>query len=339
MAKWDELKAMREEHSPTPIEVIMPENTVEKVKAAEEAAAKAAVKTPAAPEEKAPETPKVEETVVETKPEPAVVEDAPVEIEIDGQKVAVDPALADAFQKAEKIKKRSSAAEERARLKAEIAAELKAEIQATPPGKSAAELAAEKALEDAKKLKRPDEKLLIEDPAKYNEELDNYLKAQIAASEAKTKAEIHLETQAATKVQAEAAEKHARAVLGEQFYDQYPIFKGTEKIVDKIMDEAFEEVRKSGRLARPLNAAEGEALKKEVFAEIATRSTKEVVSVMNVGKKVAPPAAPPPKLVASAPSKPEAPVVKTEEPKEKYPRGSVSALLAARKASKEGASA
>src|SRR4030095_9116069 len=99
--------------------------------------------------------------VTPTTPTPSTSE----EIEIDGQKISVDPRLAAAFKKAEEIKKDTKSVDERAALKRELADELRAEL--APKPKTEAELAAEKALADAQaKLNEPqmpDHKLMIED--------------------------------------------------------------------------------------------------------------------------------------------------------------------------------
>jgi hypothetical protein len=87
------------------------------------------------------------------------------------------------------------------------------------------------------------------------------------------------------------------------------------------------EVLKSGTLNKPLTPQEAEKLKRSEFADVAATATREVVRIMGAGKKIVPP--PPPTMVAdNAREKPAAPRESEKAPKEKYSKGSVSALLA-----------
>ena len=263
-----------------------------------------------------------------------------VEIDIDGQKVSVDPLIAEAFQKAEKMKAASAKDAERAALRAEIIEEVKASLPASPPPKSEAELAAERAIAEAARLKMPDDKLMISDPAEYQAQMKLYIEQQVNAAKESTKAEIRAETQKDQQKFRATEEQRARDVLAEQFYNAYPIFRGKESLVNSILKDQFDAVIASGRLNKPLTAKEAEALKSEQFADAATKATRELVQLMRGAKTVVPPT-PPPAVVSSAPVKapapPSAEPTKSREPK--YPKGSVSALLAERKARLEGATA
>lgn len=351
-SQWDKLKAMREAGGEKP--TAAPEKPAEQTRnadgtfakvddaaAAEIAAAEAAKLAEAQAATLAAETAAAEAAKAAT---PPVDDGKPrsVEIEIDGQKVNVDPSLADAFSKAEKIKVDTTKATERDALKAELREELKAEF--APPPKTDAEKAADaalKAAEDAAKLpKKPDFKLMIDDPEEYQRQADVFDEARTAAAVAKAKAETLATIQQHQQDAARAGEEQARSILREQFFQAYPVLRDSAVVVDPILDAKFAEVVASGKLAKPLSAEAREALKATEFADVATKATREVVKLMNAGKKIAPPPAPPPTLVSTAPAKPKA--EKKDAPpvvKEKYPKGSVSALLAERKASRFGVTA
>ena len=341
-AKWEQLQAMRNKRDgdrPRDAEtgkfVKQPDEAALAAQAAavqaEQAALEQSTPEPTPPAAAAPEPP--------PPPPPVVTPPNSEEIEIDGQKISVDPTLAAAFKKAEEIKKTVDATADRERLKAE----LKAEIQAELPKKSEAELAAEKALAEAQaKLNEPqmpDSKLLIEDPEEYNRRMKAYVDTVAENARKSTKAEIaaeHAKTQTAT---AAFERERAKAVLNAQFYDQYPILKDSKTIVDRILDDQFNAVFASGKVANLKSAEEGEQLKKTEFADAAAKATKEIVKLMAAGKKIAPPPPPPPALVASAPAKSPAPPKQDTEKttKERFPKGSVSASLAEIRAKKMAA--
>jgi len=264
-----------------------------------------------------------------------------VEIEIDGQKMSVAPEIADAFKKAEAIKKDSAAAEARAALKAEVLAEVRAEL---PPPKTEAEKAADAAIaaaEAAAKLpKKPDSKLLISDPEEWQKQQDLYEEARINAATARVKAEIADKQQTDAKTAFAQREEAARRDLRDRFYIAYPSLKDSADIVDTVLNDKFNEVLASGKVNKPLTVAEGEELMRTSFADAATRATKKIVKVMNAGKSVVPPVAAPPALASSAPvHKAPPPVEEETKPKDRYPKGSVSASLAAVRARKLEANA
>jgi hypothetical protein len=266
---------------------------------------------------------------------------AAVEIEIDGQKMSVAPEIADAFKKAEAIKKDSAVAEARAALKAEVLAEVRAEL---PPPKTEAEKAADAAIaaaEAAAKLpKKPDAKLLISDPEEWQKQQDVYEESRINAATAKVKAEIADKQQTDAKTAFAQREEAARRDLRDRFYVAYPSLKDSADIVDTVLNDKFNEVLASGKVNKPLTVAEGEELMRVSFADAATRATKKIVKVMNAGKSVVPPVAPPPALASSAPVHKAPPKVEEDAtPRERYPKGSVSASLAAVRARKLEANA
>lgn len=262
-----------------------------------------------------------------------------VEIEIDGQKVLVDPSLADAFKKAETVQKDAVKATERETLKAEVKAEVLAEVKTQlPPEKSAAEKAADEALaaaEAAAKLpKKPDAQLLISNPDEWTKQQDVYEEARIKAASEKTRADVLNEIQKRDQVAVAATEKQAREIVREQFYVAYPVLRDSASVVDGLLTKKMDDLIASGKLNKPFTPAEREALKAQEFADVATKATREIAKVMHAGKKVIPPAAPP-AVVSSAPAKsPSQEKPTTEEPKAKtkFPPGSLSATLAERRA-------
>lgn len=338
-AKWEQLQAMRKARDPETGKFVKQEKDEAAI-----AAQAAAVQAEQAALEQSTQEPTPPAVAAEP-PTPPVTPPAPTpptseEIEIDGQKVSVDPTLAAAFKKAETIKKDVVKADERAALKAELAAELKAEL--APPPKSEAMIAAEKAMADAAaeaaKPKMPDSKLMIEDPNEYNRQMQVYVDTVAKNARETAKAEFSAEQAKTQKVSQEQQLQQARQILRVQFYDQYPILKDSAALVDKILDDQFNGVFASGKLNNLKSPEEGEALKKTEFADAAAKATKEIVKLMAAGKKVAPPPPPPPTLAASAPAKsPAPPKTESDKPKERFPKGSVSASLAEVRARKMAA--
>jgi hypothetical protein len=341
-AKWEQLQEMRKKNAPrdpetgkfVKDETPPVDDTAALAAAKAEADAAIAAQAAEAEKAKAAEPAKVEP--------PAVTPPTSEEIEIDGQKISVDPSLAAAFKKAESIKTESIKVDERAALKAELAAELRAEL--APKPKTEAELAAEKALADAQaKLnepKMPEAKLMIDDPEEYNRRMQAYVDTVAKNARDSAKAEFSAEQAKTRQVNEVSERERARAVLNVQFYDQYPILKDSKLIVDRILEDQFNAVFASGKIAALKTVEEGEALKKSEFADAAAKATKEIVKLMAAGKRVAPPPPPPPTLAASAPAKSPAPPKQDTEKttKERFPKGSVSASLAEVRARKMAAS-
>jgi hypothetical protein len=356
-AQWDKVKAMRDrnaaaaagEPSGTPITVV----GLEKMQPAETPPAEM-VEKPAQPrgedgkfvkaldETVAPPAETLKETPPAAAAPPAEVvkpaAPAVKEVLIDGVKVNLAPELADAFERAEKIKKDQSAEVERERLKDELRAELRKEL--APPAKSEAELAAERALaaaEEAKNApKEPDTKLLIENPEEWQKQNRVHQDYLIAKAAREAKEETLREIRQRDAQAAANADKNARAIVREQFYNAYPVLKDSADIVDIMLTKSMDDLVASGRLqnANALPPAQREAMKHALFADVASQATRRLVKLMNGGKTVAPPAGEaPPTLVTSAPAKQaKPPVEKAAEPKPKYPKGSMSAVLAERKA-------
>src|SRR5438128_989919 len=188
--------------------------------------------------------------------------------------------------------------------------------------------------------KEPEAKLLIENPdewAKQNRAFEDYRLEKVRRE---AKEEALREVRARDATAAKDAEAHARAVVREQFYGNYPVLKDSADIVDIVLTKAMDDLVATGKLSRPLQPAEQEAMKKALFADVATKATRRLVQLMSGGKKVAPPAEPPPAVVSSAPKKAaKPPAEEPAEVKPKYPKGSISAALAERRSKQAGASA
>lgn len=329
--QWDKLKAMRGEHAPEPTPQVVAAEL-----APTPAATEPAPRDPATGKfvAKEPEAAPVAATPPATPPAAPVAAPTSVEVDIDGQKVQLSPELAEAFTKAEKVKTDTSATSDRERLKAELREELRAELH---PQKSQAEIAAEAALAAAEaernKPKKPDAKLLISDPDEYERQRDTYEEWRVNAAKDEVKRSIQTDTQRREQTQAQAQEVAARQILSEQFYDTYPVLKDSADIVGPMLETQFNALIASGVLNKPLSAREKEDLKKTEFADVASKATRRLVKLMNSGKAVVPPPAPPPALVQSASTPSAKPPVKVE-PKstDKYPPGSMSAALAERRA-------
>src|SRR5207245_2406486 len=90
----------------------------------------------------------------------------------------------------------------------------------------------------------------------------------------------------------------------------------------------------SGRLKTIKNQAEGDELKAQVFADVVAKATTKIVKIMAAGKKVVPPKAAPPAaqvLASSAPQKKAPPREETPVTTAKFPPGSLSAVMQARR--------
>lgn len=346
-AQWDKLKKARGE----PTEPVPSEGTPVIVKGIEPVAP---------PRERDPETgqftkkedvaPPVESTPVETKPveppPPASIAPSGEEVEIDGVKVTLDPALAAAFKKADEIKTQTAKVSEREALKAELLAELKRD---QPPAstKSQADLEAEAALKAAEDAERalppsPNDDLMLSDPATWRQMRDARDAATKKIDAERVRIETKREIMAAVEKQNVAAvqdaDVRARGILREQFYAVYPTLKNSADLVDPYLDAQFSAVVSSGKLRPNMTPAEGEALKASEFADVATKATRRLVKLKGEAAKVA--VSPPPALVSSQPAKAPAPKkVEETKPRQKYPDGSMSRLLKQHQESKTGTSA
>lgn len=298
--------------------------------------------TPAPGAEPPAEAPKTAAPASATPPAPTTRE-----VEIDGVKVQLSPDLADVFEKAEKVNREQSAVADRDKLKAEIREELRAEMPVVPQ-KSEAELAGERALADAERAKnapkKPESKLMIENPEEYEKQRDAYEEWRTSEAIRRANETRDAKDREQAVAVARANEKNARDVLRVQFYDANPALKESADLVDVVMNAHFDDMVASGKLknAAALPPAEREKMKQALFASIAVTATKRLVKLMHGGKAVAPPPPPPPQLNSSqakqAPGQREVQPPK-EEAKPKYPKGSISAVLAERKAKLAGASA
>jgi hypothetical protein len=337
-SQWDKLQEMRERRTDGgPV----PEKAAGEVKLEPEVQAAADVP----PVETPAETPAAVKPAGEAAPVVAKPDDATsqaVEIEFDGQKMLIDPSLAAVLADADKTQKANAPNAERAAIVQDVLAAVEDRL---PKPKTAAELAADAALAEAEAesrlLKKPDAQLLISDLDEYERQRDLYEEQRVQRATDKTKREIAADTQRQNAANAAATDAQNRAILREQFYLMYPALKDSASVVDPVLDAQFTDVVKSGRAAAVKTAAEGEALKFAEFKMAAAEGAKAVLRVVRAARTVAPPPTPPPTLAASAPVKgPAAPKVEAPKPaKEKYPKGSVSSLLAERRAKREGAAA
>lgn len=373
MAKYDDLKKMRDDRDKAQPAATEQRADPAKIKeeqerlAAGEAVGGAPVETDDDDDDTSDETPAGEavETQGDETPEtvtvreherakPGKTKDVTVAppgteaVEIDGKTVYVAPELAAAYREAEQGKK---AADEQAREDA-LADRLAARLQpqtapATNAPKTSAETAAEKALADAeaevaKLPPEPDPSLWINDPAAAQKQTEIRNKAVAALEVKKALAERDLRDATAareTKAQNDAQlEAQAREVLGNQFYEQYKVLAepATRKLVDVLLEAKWNEIRQRLITNPPKTKAEGDALKKKCFIDVAAEATKQIVAIRQQGSNAAPPP-PLPNLNTSRtrdPGKKVTPPV--EKPKEKFPAGSVSAMLAKHKETKTG---
>jgi hypothetical protein len=363
--KWDELKAMRERrdgHEPTPVKVIDPPAPAA-VAATPAAAAPATPETPARDPETgkfvkaaegvpaAPAVPVTPEQPAAAAPAAAPVVTDPqadtVEVEIDGQKVRVAPEIAAAFTEAEKVIKDTAAETREFEARAKMREEITKEVLAKLPAQTAADKALAEAEAEASLPPKPDKDLLLTDPSKYAEQLDAHNEARIELATKKAKSEVLAEVNKNAAVHRASQEEAARAVVRERFYQQYPQFKGSEEVVNSVLNEQMDDVQKryeAGTWKAPTTDAERQAITKQEFAVVASKAARKIIGISQTAKRLAPPVAaatPPPTLVASAPA--HAPAPKAPEapakPEDKFPKGSMSAALAARKASRDRASA
>lgn len=304
-AQWEKLKAMREAHAEVASEPAAPARAANSVTA-----------SPVPPPPPAANPPRS-----------AHAPPALAEIDLDGQKIAVDSSLAKAFQKAEQINTSAAKDTDRDRLKAELREELRTELRAAADGTPTSASPTAPPLPS-----KPNTSLLLSDP-------DEWERRQALHEEARVKAAIEQQQFNARK----AAEENARGVLREQFYDAYPVLRDSANIVDPILVEQFDAVLASGKVNKPLSPREAEALKKSEFADAAAKATRRVVGIMNAGKKIARPATLAAPTTASATAAPAAAPTrlaaasslpadsKRPTSREKYPKGSVSAALAERR--------
>lgn len=265
-----------------------------------------------------------------------------VTVKIDGQDVDLDPALAAAFEQAEAIRAQSTAATERQALVADVVEAVKPLL---PKPKTEAELAADAALAEAARVaglpKKPSAELLVSNPEEWQRQQDVYEEARITEAVSRSKAETLAAVQQQNTQAVQANEARLRTELQAEFYATYPQLKDSAALADPILDARFNTLLadfNAGKMKRPTTQAEVETLKKANYAEVAAQATRAVVKQMHAGRQVAPP--PPPTLASSAPAKSPAP--KVEQPEKtapKYPPGSVSALIAERRAKRDGVAA
>lgn len=372
-SQWDKVKQMRDaqaardrgESTGTPVQVIGIEPP------APETPPAAAVEPPAAEPKEPARDPatgkfvKADAAVPETPKEPAVEEPKKVApapetpalppgmklVKIDGVEVPVQAELAEAFERAEKINTEAAQVNEKEQLKAELREELRKEL--APPPKSDAEIAAERALAEAERLKnapkKPEAALLITNPEEYEKQRDAYEEWRVEEKLRKAEEKRDADTRAAVRQQAQMTEAQARDTLRVQFYDAYPVLKDSSDLVDVILTAQFDALAASGKLSpenlAKMDAAAREALKKSEFAAAAVTATKRLAKLAHGAKVNVAPPPPPPNTVSSQPKTTvgaKTPTPPAEAPKTgaaKYPKGSISAVLAERKAKLEGRAA
>lgn len=290
-------------------------------------------------------------TVTTTPPKPADAAPAVAappgteEVEIDGKKVFVAPELAAALRASEQDTTPPPPVIDPKKIADDVIAQLDDRL---PKRKTQAELDADAALAAAandKPVPMPDANLAVTDPAKYNEQLQAHIDDKAARAAQKAIADRDAKDAEARKTtaadEAKRQEAWAREQLGIQFYRQFKVLgddTDIKEIVDGMLNKKLDEVIASGALQKKLTPAEGEALKMKAFNEVAAAATKKIVKLRGTPTAAQAPT-PPPTLATSTaankgPAKP--PKAPASKPKEKYPTGSVSAMLAKHKLDKEG---
>ncbi len=266
-------------------------------------------------------------------------------VEIDGNRVAVDASLAAAYRESETVRATATAEAQNDQLVERIVERVTATLPKAPtPAEAAATRAVETAAEEPLKHPFPDSKLAISDPDAYNAALQAHIDEKSERAAARAVADKDARDAAARQTtQTEAArqqEAWAREQLGIQFYRQFKVLDdaSVKPLVDVMLQKKFDEVISSGALSKPLPPKEAETMKMRAFNAVAAEATRAIVKLRGQSGATPPAAAPePPKVVTGQANK--GPRAKTAappvKPKEKYPTGSVSAMLAAHKAKKE----
>lgn len=269
-------------------------------------------------------------------------------IELDGKTVYVAPELAAAFRDAETAKVDAAKDAEANALVDRVAAKVKEALPPLPVPKTQAELDAERALADAEaaaeKHPMPDAQLQISDPAAFAAQLKAHIDEKSARSAQLALADQRKKDEAAAAAARQAnetrAEEVAREQLGIQFYGKFKVLNdaATKPLVDVLLQRKWDEVKERLKTNPPKTAAEGEAFKKKCFDEVAADATRQIVAIRQQGSAAPQPPAPEPPKVASsrAPTQRATPAEPPKKEREKYPAGSMSAMLASHKAVKEG---
>lgn len=269
-------------------------------------------------------------------------------IELDGKTVYVAPELAQAFRDAETAKVDARKDAEADALVDRVAAKVKEALPPLPVAKTQAELDAERALADAEaaveKHPMPDAKLQISDPEAFASQLKAHIDEKTERSAKLALAEQRKRDEAAAASARQAnearAEEVAREQLGIQFYGKFKVLNdaATKPLVDVLLQRKWDEVKERLKTNPPKTAAEGEAFKKKCFDEVAADATRQIVAIRQQGAAAPQPPAPEPPKVASsrAPTPRATPAEPPKKEREKYPAGSMSAMLASHKAVKEG---
>lgn len=267
-------------------------------------------------------------------------------IELDGKTVYVAPELAAAFRDAETARGEAAKTAEADALVDRVAAKVKEALPPLPVAKTAAEEAAERALAEAEtapeKHPMPDAKLQISDPDAFASQLKAHIdekseRAALKALSEQRKKDEAAAADARTKNEARA-EEVAREQLGIQFYSKFKVLNDAamKPLVDVLLNRKWDEVKERIR-SRPFKtAAEGEAFKKQCFDEVAADATRQIVAIRQQGAAAPAATAPPPRVASSrAPTQRATPPEPPKKEREKYPAGSVSAMLASHKAAKD----
>jgi len=267
-------------------------------------------------------------------------------VEIDGNRVAVDASLAAAFRDAETAHAADTQHADRQQLVDDIVTRVTEKLPKAPtPAETAAAQALPAAPEEPLKYPMPDGNLSVTDPDAFAKQLQAHIdeKAARAAQKAVADKEARDNQARQTNQQEEARRQEvwAREQLGIQFYRQFKVLDDPDvkTVVDVLLNKKFDEVIASGILAKPLPPKEAEAMKLKAFNDVAAAATRQIVKLRGKAN-VQPSTAPePPKVLTGQSSR--GPKAKSTpppaKPKEKYPTGSVSAMLAEHKAKKEAA--
>lgn len=283
-------------------------------------------------------------------------------VEIDGKTVYVDPSLAAAYRSNEARKTAAKDDETHQKLVDDVA---KRVVETLPPPaapassttiitgpKSPAEVAADKALADAlaaQPAARPSSSLQLSNPDEYDRQMESHIAdtARIAsqralaekdARDAVTAREANARTDAAREAQ-------AKDILAQRFYGEYKVLDtpANRKLVDPMLTQRWEAIKERLRTNPPKSPQEGEALRVREFESIAAEATRAIVDIRGPGGNApaTPPTAPPVLTTSNRATRQKAaPTPPPEKPREKYPTGSVSAMLANhQKTKRDGAAA
>lgn len=306
-------------------------------------------------EEETPEEP--EKVVVaaheRTKPKPKEPEEkAPAGtewVEIDGNRIAVDAALAAAYRDSTAALATETQNADRQQLVDDIVTRVTEKLPkpeaATPPNPADVAVKAAVAAIDAEPWQHPmpTSKQQLENQDEYDKQLEAHIDEKADRKARKAVAEKEARDAAAANAnRADAArqqEAWAREQLGIQFYRQFKVLDDPDikPLVDVLLNKKFDEVVASGAVNKPLPPKEVEAMKMRAFNDVATAATRQIVKLRGKTGAAAAPAPEPPKVVTGSPNKgpARAPKAPPEKAREKFPSGSVSAMLAKHKASKQ----